>query len=291
MPVSASPTRKLAAIGAVIALVVAVIAIGVAIGKSADGDRGSGRGNAPEAAASDAPEEDPAQQKMFDDLAKRTSRREDGDPLAVGKKDAPVVLVEYADYQCSFCGRFTRETQPGLIKKFVDAGTLRIEFRNFTVFGADSERAARASWAAGQQGRFWQLHDELYAKTRKGKALAEDKLVELARSSGVADIDKFRTDMKSEDAERALKKDQDEGYQLGVQSTPSFLINGRPVAGAQPAEVFAQAVKDAAARADKNGPADKNGAKEKNGSKGKGEPTGKSGAADKDGPADKKAGE
>ncbi|MER0482755.1 thioredoxin domain-containing protein [Streptomyces sp. Edi2] len=270
MPVSASPTRKLAAIGAVIALVVAVIAIGVAVGKSVEGDRGTGRSNAPEAAASDAPAEDPAQQKMFDDLAKRTTRREDGDPLAVGRKDAPVVLVEYADYQCSFCGRFTRETQPGLIKKFVDAGTLRIEFRNFTVFGADSERAARASWAAGQQGKFWQLHDELYAKTRKGKALAEDKLVELARSSGVADIDKFRADMKSEDAERALKKDQAEGYQLGVQSTPSFLINGRPVAGAQPAEVFAQGIKDAAARADKKGPTDKNGSKAKDGPAAKG---------------------
>ncbi|PBC85165.1 MULTISPECIES: thioredoxin domain-containing protein [unclassified Streptomyces] len=285
MPASASPTRKLAAIGAVIALVVAVIAIGVAIGKSAEDDRGTGRGNTSEAAASGAPEEDPAQQKMFDDLAKRTSRREDGDPLAVGRKDAPVVLVEYADYQCSFCGRFTRETQPGLIKKFVDAGTLRIEFRNFTVFGADSERAARASWAAGQQGKFWQLHDELYAKTRKGKALAEDKLVELARSSGVDDIDKFRSDMKSEDAERALKKDQTEGYQLGVQSTPSFLVNGRPVAGAQPAEVFAQAIKDAAARADKKGTADKNGAKDKS------EPSGKDGSAAKDGPAAKGAGE
>ncbi len=165
-----------------------------------------------------------------------------------------MVLVEYADYQCSFCGRFTRETQPGLIKKFVDAGTLRIEFRNFTVFGADSERAARASWAAGQQGRFWQLHDALYAKTRKGEALAEDKLVDLARTSGVADIEKFRADMKSADAARALKKDQDEGYQLGVQSTPSFLINGRPVAGAQPAEVFAQGIEDAAARAAKKGP-------------------------------------
>ncbi|MEU3993377.1 thioredoxin domain-containing protein [Streptomyces platensis] len=249
MPVSASPTRKLAAIGAVVALVVALIAIAIAVGSSVEGDRDTGRTDAPEAAASSDPQEDPAQQKMFDDLAERTSRRADGDPLAIGKKDAPVVLVEYADYQCSFCGRFTRETQPGLIKKFVDKGTLRIEFRNFTVFGAHSERAARASWAAGQQGKFWQLHDELYAKTRKGAALAEDKLVDMARESGVDDLDKFRTDMNSKDAERALKKDQDEGYQLGVQSTPSFLVNGRPVAGAQPQEVFAQAIEEAAARA------------------------------------------
>ncbi|MEU9113835.1 DsbA family protein [Streptomyces sp. NPDC048483] len=250
-PPAASPARKLAAIGAVIALVVAVLAIGIAVGKAVEGDRDGAPAGGAEAAASAAPQEDPAQQKMYDDLARKTSRREAGDPLAVGKKDAPVVLVEYADYQCSFCGRFTRETQPELIKKYVDAGTLRIEFRNFTVFGADSERAARASWAAGQQGRFWQLHDELYDRTRKGDALSEDKLVDLARASGVPDLGKFRTDIKSKAAERALKRDQDEGYGLGVQSTPSFLVNGRPVSGAQPTEVFAQAVKDAAARAAK----------------------------------------
>ncbi|KIZ14030.1 DsbA family protein [Streptomyces natalensis] len=248
-PASAvTPARKLAAVGAVIALVVAVLAVAVAVGKAVESGDRTGE---PEAAASVHTEEDPAQQKAFDDLARRASRREAGDPLAVGRKDAPVVLVEYADYQCSFCGRFARETQPELIKKFVDAGTLRIEFRNFTLFGDASERAARASWAAGRQGRFWQLHDALYATTRKGDALAEGKLVDLARQSGVPDLEKFRTDMSSAAAKRALKRDQDEGYQIGVQSTPSFLINGRPVSGAQPTDVFAQAVKDAAARAHK----------------------------------------
>jgi protein-disulfide isomerase len=252
MPASASPTRKLAAVGAVIALIVAVIAIGIAAGKAVEGDGGNSA-DGPNTPVSVSPEADPAQQKMYDDLAEQTSRRKDGDPLAIGRKDAPVVLVEYADYQCSFCGRFTRETQPELIKKYVEAGTLRIEFRNFTIYGADSERAARASWAAGQQGRFWQLHDELYAKTRKGDALAEDKLVEMARTSGVKDIGRFRDDMNGAAADRALKEDQGEGYQLGVQSTPSFLVNGRPVAGAQPTEVFAQAVEDAAATARENG--------------------------------------
>ncbi|MCB5908376.1 DsbA family protein [Streptomyces pinistramenti] len=250
MPTSASPTRRFAAVGAVIALVVAVIAIAVAVGKAVEGGRDTGE---PEAAASVSQQEDAGQQKMYDQLAEQTSRRQDGDPLAVGRKDAPVVLVEYADYQCSFCGRFTRETQPGLIKKYVDAGTLRIEFRNFTIYGADSERAARASWAAGQQGRFWQMHDELYAKTRKGDALAEDRLVELARTSGVKDIDRFRKDLDSEAAKRAQQKDQDEGYRLGVQSTPSFLVNGRPVAGAQSTEVFGRAIEDAAAAAKAKG--------------------------------------
>ncbi|MFB1042854.1 DsbA family protein [Streptomyces chrestomyceticus] len=253
---SASPTRKIAAIGAVVALVVALVAIGIAVGKAVEGGSGSGT-DAPRAAASVSPQEDDGQQKLYDQLAQQTSRRTEGDPLAVGKKDAPVVLVEYADYQCSFCGRFTRETQPELIKKFVDDGTLRIEFRNFTIYGADSERAARASWAAGQQGRFWQMHDELYAKTNKGSALAEDKLVEMARKSGVADLDRFRSDLNGAAAAAALKKDQNEGYGIGVQSTPSFLVNGRPIAGAQPTAVFEQTVRQAAEQAKKTGKAGK----------------------------------
>lgn len=252
---SASPTRKIAAIGAVVALVVALVAIGIAVGKAVEGDSDSGT-NTPRAAASVSPQEDDGQQQLYDQLAQQTSRRTDGDPLAVGKKDAPVVLVEYADYQCSFCGRFTRETQPELIKKFVDDGTLRIEFRNFTIYGADSERAARASWAAGQQGKFWQMHDELYAKTNKGSALAEDKLVEMARKSGVADLDRFRSDLNGAAAAAALKKDQNEGYGIGVQSTPSFLVNGRPIAGAQATDVFEQTVRQAAEQAKKAGKAD-----------------------------------
>ncbi|MFJ5677141.1 DsbA family protein [Streptomyces sp. NPDC093097] len=243
MSASASPARKLAAIGAVLALVVALVALAVAVGRTIENGRETA---APAATAHTGPGQDDGQQKLYDDLARRTVRRTAGDPLALGKPHAPVVLVEYADYQCSFCGRFSRETQPALVKKFVDDGTLRIEFRNFPVFGADSERAARAAWAAGRQGRFWQLHDVLYAKTRKGDALAEDKLVDMARTAGVPDLDAFRTDLNSPAAEQALKKDQDEGYQLGVQSTPSFLINGRPVAGAQESQVFEQAIEQAA---------------------------------------------
>ncbi|WP_109281287.1 DsbA family protein [Streptomyces orinoci] len=232
-----TPARRLAAIGAVLALLVAVVAAGIAIA--------GGSGKHRPAAGSSA---DP-QQKVYDQVERTTSRREKADPLALGRADAPVVLVEYADYQCSFCGRFTRESQPELIKKYVDTGVLRMEFRNFPIFGEPSSRAARASWAAGQQGRFWQFHDELYAKTRKGAALAEDKLVDLARDAGIKDLDRFRTDMNGSAAEAAVNKDQEEGYRLGVQSTPSFLVGGRPLAGAQPMSEFEQAIEQAKAAA------------------------------------------
>ncbi|GHG70069.1 DsbA family protein [Streptomyces griseocarneus] len=245
-----TPSRRLAAIGAIIALVVAVTAAGIAIARN-----GGGSGKS-EPTAGAQPSFDP-QQPTYDRLEKITSRRDAGDPLAVGKADAPVVLVEYADYQCSFCGRFTRETQPELVRKYVDEGVLRIEFRNFPIFGKDSERAARAAWAAGRQGRFPQFHHELFAKLRKGDALAEDKLVDLAGKAGVKDLDRFREDLNGSAAEAAVKKDQEEGYALGVKSTPTFLVGGRPLAGAQPLKEFeaaiaqAKAVKDAAGKSGK----------------------------------------
>ncbi|MFI9718105.1 DsbA family protein [Streptomyces sp. NPDC052396] len=238
-----TPARRLAAIGAVLALVVAVVAAGIAL---AGGSEGSGKHRP---TASGSPSADP-QQKLYDQLASTTSRRAKDDPLALGRADAPVVLMEYADYQCSFCGRFTRESQPRLVKKYVDSGVLRIEFRNFPIFGEPSVRAARASWAAGQQGRFWQFHDELYAKTRKGDALAEDKLVGMAEDAGVKDLDRFREDLKGSASASAVKKDQEEGYGLGVQSTPSFLVGGRPVAGAQPMAEFERAIEQAKAAAE-----------------------------------------
>ncbi|POX40401.1 disulfide bond formation protein DsbA [Streptomyces sp. Ru73] len=250
MSAAHTPGRRLAAVGAILALIVGLVAIGVAVGTAVEGDGGSTSAE-PEPAASVTDGDSQGRRQMYDDIAEKTARREKGDALAVGRTDAPVVLVEYADYQCGFCGRFARETQPELIEKYVDKGILRIEFRNFTIYGEDSERAARASWAAGRQGKFWELHDALYAKSRKGKALAEDKLTELARSSGVADIDRFRRDMKSDAAAEALGRDQAEGYDLGVQSTPSFLVNGEPIAGAQPTATFTRAIDDAAARAEK----------------------------------------
>jgi protein-disulfide isomerase len=236
-----TPARRLAAVGAALALVVALVAAGIAIGKSAGGT-GSGT-RKPSGTAGTA---DP-RQAAYDQAERATSRRQDGDPLALGKTDAPVVLVEYADYQCSFCGRFTRETQPELIKKYVDEGVLRVEFRNFPIFGKDSERAAHAAWAAGQQGRFHPFHDEVFAKLRKGDALAEDKLVDMAEKAGVTDLDRFRADMNGPAAAAAVKKDQEEGYTLGVQSTPSFLVGGRPLAGAQPMEAFEAAIAQAKA--------------------------------------------
>nr|WSW67946.1 DsbA family protein [Streptomyces sp. NBC_00995] len=179
----------------------------------------------------------------------KLARRDADDKLALGRADAPVVLIEYADFKCGYCGKFARDTEPALVEKYVDAGTLRIEWRNFPIFGADSEAAARASWAAGQQNRFWEFHRAAYAEGAKEKGFGKDRLKALARQAGVPDLDRFARDTEGSAAAAAVSEDQEQGYGIGATSTPSFLVNGRPIAGAQPAETFTRAIEQAADRA------------------------------------------
>lgn len=178
---------------------------------------------------------------------KSLARRDADDPFARGDKDAPVVLIEYADFGCSFCGKFARDTEPKLVEKYVKKGVLRMEWRNFTVFGKGSERAALAGWAAGQQDRFWEFYDAVYADKGSEKSdFSDEELHKHAEEAGISDLDRFDRDRKSDAAEKAVNKDQEEAYGLGANSTPVFLVNGQPIAGAQPDEAFTDAIEKAA---------------------------------------------
>ncbi|GAA2648120.1 thioredoxin domain-containing protein [Streptomyces spororaveus] len=219
--------------------VLAAITLGI-VSWQATAPAGTGSSGAPAVAG---PRTDPAAE------LKALARRESGDKLAVGRADAPVVLIEYSDFKCGYCGKFARDTEPELVKKYVADGTLRIEWRNFPIFGTESEAAARAAWAAGQQDRFDAFHAAAYAAGSKEKGFAEHRLVELAREAGVPDLERFTADMAGGPAAAALKKDQEEGYRIGVTSTPSFLLNGRPIAGAQPLDTFTAAIARAKAEA------------------------------------------
>ncbi|ATW49351.1 DsbA family protein [Streptomyces peucetius] len=238
MPSSTARTsRKPLALGA--GVLVAALLLGFASYTATKPDAPSAGPSSPTADASADP-----QAGMYPEL-ERLARRDAADPLAQGRTDAPVVMIEYADFQCGYCGKFARDTEPELVKKYVADGTLRIEWRNFPIFGEESESAARAAWAAGQQGRFWEFHAAGYAEGAKEKGFGKDRLRTLADEAGVADLDRFARDLDSDAARLAVKKDQEEAYGLGATSTPSFLINGRPVAGAQPTQTFTDAIETA----------------------------------------------
>ncbi|MGW9612778.1 DsbA family protein [Streptomyces diastaticus] len=227
-------------------VLVAATAAAVFVVTSGSGDSASRPAPAPsEAAAEQTPGDSvPA----GPDLA----RRDADDALAVGPADAPVVMIEYSDFQCPFCGRFARDTKQELLRTHVEKGSLRIEWRNFPIFGEESEAAARGAWAAGRQGVFWEFHDRLYAEPRERNSgeFTTTKLVAHAKAAKVADLDRFREDMESDQAHQAVERDLEEGYALGVTSTPAFLVNGTPLLGAQPTETFDQAVRDALTRSE-----------------------------------------
>ena len=235
--------RKLSVTLLVVALVVVVALASV----SALSDSGGGSENASGAGDAEVDDQQPAPDERLLALA----RRDKDDPYAVGDRDAPVVMIEYSDFQCPFCGKFARDTKPALMKKYVDEGVLRVEWRQFPIFGKESENAARASYAAGQQGRFWEFHDVAFGEERKKNsgAFAQDKVEKMATEAGVKDLAKFTKDMKSADTTAALQRDTDEGYSLGVSSTPAFLVNGTPVLGAQSADYFVSTIERAKAQA------------------------------------------
>ncbi|MEV5936749.1 thioredoxin domain-containing protein [Streptomyces sp. NPDC052079] len=239
-PSSSRRTRR-RAIAAAAVLAAAAVAGAFALTLDGSGGRNEAAGESAVVSGSAAPA--PADETLL-----ALARRDPSDALAVGRADAPVVMIEYSDFQCPFCGRFARKTEPELLRSYVDKGVLRIEWRNFPVFGEESEQAALAGWAAGQQKKFWEFHDVAYSKPRERNAgeFSAENLIDMAREAGITDIERFQADMASGKARSAVQKDQEEGYNLGVTSTPAFLVNGRPILGAQPTATFKEAVEAAA---------------------------------------------
>jgi protein-disulfide isomerase len=175
------------------------------------------------------------------------ARRQAHDPMALGKQDAPVVMVSYSEFQCPFCGKFARDTEPTLIKDYVDKGILRIEWRDFPYLGEESLTAARAGRAAAAQGKFWEFHDAMYAAQLPPNSgrLTEEYVTGVAKKIGL-DTDRFAKDLTSAELAGAIQRDFQEGQSIGVTGTPAFLINGQPVIGAQPTTEFVKVIEQAA---------------------------------------------
>lgn len=217
-----------------------------------DGDQAQPYQAQPDEAQPDEAEETaqgftPEQEQFLLDL----QRRDADDPLAKGAVDAPVVIIEYADYRCPFCAVWGRDVQPQL-QDLVDDGTVRIEFRDRVIFGEESEATALAARAAGEQGLFWEYHDAVYAAAPDSghPDMPREKLLGFAEEIGVPDLAQFEQDMDSEELRARVQADGEEAASIGVSSTPTFLVNTTPVVGAQPAEVFRRIVDEELAAAD-----------------------------------------
>ncbi|MER7334671.1 MULTISPECIES: DsbA family protein [unclassified Micromonospora] len=213
-------------------LVIAVVAVLIVLGRPSSD-------TTPAAPAGQAAGSGEERVNPFAGLARRTP----GDPVALGGPDAPVVMLEYSDFQCPFCRRHARQVEPRLIREYVDKGLVRIEWRDLPYLGPESRDAAAAARAAGAQGRFWEYHDALYAEERRvnSGALGDDALRAAARELGL-DLARFDADRASAVTAAAIDRDEQEATSMGITGTPAFIVGGTPIIGAQPFEAFKQAI-------------------------------------------------
>ena len=149
-----------------------------------------------------------------------------------GRADAPVTIIEFSDLQCPFCARVTPTLQE-LLKQYPDQ--IRWVFKSFPLdFHADSPLAHSAAMAAARQGKFWEMHDLIFAGQQNMK---RDNLLAEARSLNL-DMARFTTDLDSDEVKQQVAIDRRDGVELGVSGTPAFFVNGKPFSGAMPFDQF-----------------------------------------------------
>ncbi len=169
----------------------------------------------------------------------------------MGDPNAPVKIIEYSDYQCPYCARFTEDTEPSIIEAYVATGKVYFEYRSFGEFiGPESARAAEATYCAGDQGKFWEMHDIIFANQTgenvgaytdaRLRTFAEKLQLEMAAFNDCFDSNKYRS---------RVDQDGNDALAAGISATPSFVIKGKLLEGAQPFGVFQSEIEAALAAA------------------------------------------
>jgi protein-disulfide isomerase len=168
----------------------------------------------------------------------------------MGSESAPVTVVEFTDYQCPYCLRFTKTTFPYLKRDYIDTGKVRWVALNLPLpFHKDARKAAQSAHCAGEQGKFWEMREELFKNPQK---MAEADLPVHAASVGV-DVEAFKACMASDRHLADIDQDAKDAGAVRLTGTPSFIIGktagdkltGDVVIGAQPLNVFNAAIKKA----------------------------------------------
>lgn len=183
-------------------------------------------------------------------------RRDASDPRGFGALDAPIVLHEWTDFRCPYCGAFSRDTLPVLLEEYVDTGKVRLEIHDAALVGGEnSVLIAVAARAAGEQDMYLEYYDAIYqtsAESANPKAeFTTEQLIGLAETVGVPDIASFTTDLSSEALHADVERETSEAQQVGVTGVPFFATSqcGQVTSGAQPVDSFRQILDTAIAQA------------------------------------------
>jgi protein-disulfide isomerase len=172
-----------------------------------------------------------------------------GDGPSQGSPDAPVILIEFSDYQCPYCKRQVDATLPLIIERYVATGKVRYVFKDFPLEALHPQalRAAAAAHCAGDQGRYWEYHDALFGDQA---TLAEEDLMRHARALGL-DQSRFRNCLDSGTHVQRIRASIALGTELGVTATPAVVLGRRDgaevrdlhlIVGSLPPEVFMETI-------------------------------------------------
>ncbi len=177
--------------------------------------------------------------EIFAYYEKNTTRNEDGS-FSLGVKDAPLKVTEYSDFQCPFCEAFFTRTMPAFLTDFIQKGSMFFTYRDFPLDGHyNAFPASEAVHCAGDQNRFYAMHDmlfsfsDLWTDARDAQPVFE----KFADALGL-DTDKFRACMNQHAFSGAIHASLSEANALGITGTPGFSVNGFKVSGAQSVDYF-----------------------------------------------------
>jgi protein-disulfide isomerase len=176
------------------------------------------------------------------------------DRNSVGDPNAPVKMVEYSDFQCPYCKRFADETEQVILDNYVASGKVYFTYRtmgnlisdNIRKGKTESQDSGMAAYCAADQGKFWEYKDSLYANWMGEDvgSFTQKRLIAMAESLGL-DVEQFSQCLKSDKYLDQVMQDFQDGSAAGVTGTPSFVINGKLVVGAQPFATFQQEIEAA----------------------------------------------
>ena len=155
-----------------------------------------------------------------------------------GNPNAKILIVEFSDFQCPYCGRAT-QTVDQLLKDYPN--DVKVAFKNFPLpFHNMARPAAHAALAAGRQGKFYEMHDKLFANQEN---LNDEAFVRFASELGL-NLDKFKSDLKDPALDKQIDEDSALADKLGIQGTPGFIVGGIQVRGARPYPYFKQLIEE-----------------------------------------------
>ena len=167
---------------------------------------------------------------------------ENGSPF-LGNPDAPITILEWGDYQCTFCYKFHQETLQIINEDFIKTGKVKVVFKDFPLNGPDSKLAAEASYCAQDQEKYWQYHDEVYRNWGGERTgwITRETLTEFAQVVNL-DTEKFNKCLDDNKYESKVNSLYEFGNDIGIDATPSFLVFNDEkiikIRGNQPLEVF-----------------------------------------------------